>query len=148
MNPFKTLNNDVINYIFNYLDTYDIIKACYALNMNHPFVFKKILYDLNHKSGALHGCYSCHKMCMNVKFCNKNYTHTICYQCLKQCQFCNQYIGNCCPASNVRSGVSPSDYTQQFKAGCCQKLCCVDCIKTNWGMNCAPKCPDCYKLNM
>lgn len=128
MSYFNFLNNDVLNLIFSYLDTYEIIKTCDVLNLNNTYIIKKILNDIEQKSGSLHHCQQCKKLCMNVKFCNKNNSHKLCYNCVKKCQFCNQFIGDCCKLLCWISDCTSHEYTQYITCKKCNRLVCINCV--------------------
>ena len=64
----------------------------------------------------------CGKICMNAKICNRDHHHTICYSCLNQCQFCNNYISHCCQVTNITYNVLQHNHDQQFK---CHVVNCV-----------------------
>ena len=90
MHWFETLNNDVINHIWSFLNVIDIFNVCIALDMDlHRGVLRKCLNDIVTLPVAK--CNGCGVMSMNMKtcLCKKKHKHGLCDKCLSVCDVCN-----------------------------------------------------------
>ena len=131
MSYFDFLNTDILNIIFSYMDTYDILKLCVACDTHKNFIINKIKLDIETKSGSLHQCFNCNKKCMNIKICVTDPNHKLCDICVSKCNFCSNFIGcnssekknYCCNFTNVTQKSELHNYGPCIKCSCGKVSC-------------------------
>lgn len=142
MTYFDRLNEDILNEIFLYLDTYDILNLSIICDTHRIFLLNKVKLDVDNK--LLYTCLHCKEKCMNVKTCIDNNNHNLCYNCVIQCDICEHSIGNMycgCKFSNVTPYLKSNNYGPTITCSCGKRM-CRNCIQTNFMTY--SKCIDCY----
>ena len=143
MTYFDKLNEDSLNIIFTYLDTYDILKLILICNKHKSFMLNRVKLNIETNNVSLHTCNHCNIKSMDVRVCVTNMNHKLCYNCINKCDVCNNSISNNCGCrfSNATPHLQLFNYGPKLVC-CCGKKVCNDCIKTDFMSYI--KCINCY----